>query len=35
MLYQLWCESGSNLSDSIRNVNNQTKDYFSKTITQE
>ena len=35
MLHQLWCESGSNVGDSIRNVNKLTNDRFSKTITQE
>ena len=30
MLHQLWCESGSNLSNSFRNVNKLTKDHFFK-----
>ena len=30
MLHQLWCESGSNLSNSVRNVNKLTKDHFFK-----
>ena len=30
MINQLWCESGSILKDSIRNVNNLTKDPFLK-----
>ena len=28
MIHQLWCESGSNLSNSVRNVNKLTKDFF-------
>ena len=35
MLHQLWCASGSNINDSIRNVNKLTKDHFSKKIIQE
>ena len=30
MLHQLWCESGSNTSDSVRNVNKLTNYHFSK-----
>ena len=30
MIHQLWCELGSNLSDSVRNVNKLTKDHFFK-----
>ena len=30
MLHQLWSESGSNLSNSVRNVNKITKDHFFK-----
>ena len=30
MLHQLWCASGSNINDSIRNVNKLTKDHFFK-----
>ena len=30
MLHQLWCASGSNINDSIRNVNKLTKGYFFK-----
>ena len=28
MLHQLWCASGSNINDSIRNINKLTKDHF-------
>ena len=30
MIHQLWCESGSTVSASIRNVNKLTKNYFFK-----
>ena len=30
LLHQLWCASGSNINDSIRNVNKLTKDHFFK-----
>ena len=32
ILHQLWCASGSNINDSIRNVNKLTKDHFFKKL---